>query len=353
MPEQQGNANSADDFLWGMVGAIITIGLLWYAFHAEIAIGFLYLADYKVRFLEMFLDSPQGGYLHSLREWINNINPGTLSFNALMVLSKTVGKYFMVPVSMILFYWAYKLYSKPTYSRKLDTNMLIKSESALWPEIIPPMMHDILKEDPLTGKWAVSRSPVAFLEHFKLMTSNGDLKEDKVRSILRKQLGAPFKGLRSLNKYELAVFGCFASAILKDKDESNLALSLINQSYDGKDIDASPGIKLAKKYIKDPKIQDLIARHQFKTTLLFAMLQTARESSGVLPSSNFLWMKPLARHTWYVLNNVGRKVAWSDVCAVFGHFNAEVLYGKKIEKPFIDKSVEGLVKITRERVIKH
>jgi len=353
MADQQGSANSADDFLWGMVGIIIAIGLIWFGFHTQIAIGLLYVADYKVRFLELFLSSPQGGYLYSLREWINSADPSELSFGSLMTLSKVVGKYFMVPISIILGVWAYRLYHKPTYARKLDTQWLKKSESSLWPEIIPPLMHDILSEDPKKGKWAVSRSPVDFLEHFKLVTSNGDLKEDKARTILTKQLGAPFKGLRSLSKYELALFGCFASAIMKDKDESNLALSLINQSYDGKGIDHAPGAKLAKKYLKDPLIQDLISRHHFKSTLLYAMLQRARESSGVLPSSNFLWLKPLSRHTWYILNNVGRKVAWSDACAVFGHFNAEVLYQKKIEKPFIDKSVEGLIKVTRDRVIKY
>jgi len=350
MAEQQGgNPNSSDDFIWGVVGAIIVVGLSWYAFHTEIAIAFLYAADYKVRFLESFM--PQTVYLQSLRQWINNINPYTLSFEGLMVLNKSVGSYLMIPFSAGMFYLAYRLYSLPTYTRKFDTTSFNQSESQIWPDIIPALMHDILKEDPHKGKWAVSRSPVEFIQHFKLTDKDGHLIEKKARKILVKQLGAPFKGLKSFNKYERALFGVFCAAILKDKDEAEATLAMLNRSYTGKDINPESGIALAKKYYDDEKIQAIIKKHHFKHALLYAMQQHTRDNAGVMASASYTWLKPLSRHSWYVLNNVGRKVAWADCCSIFGHYHAELLHGSAISKPYLDKAIKGLVQVTKERVI--
>lgn len=364
MAEQQGNTNAADDLLWGVGGAIIAVGLIWYAFHVEITIALLYLADYKVRFLELFLSSPEGGYLYELRHWINNINPAQLDFGALMLLAKSVGRYFMVPVSLFMLYWAYLLYMKPTFSRKLSTESLLDSESRLWPEILPATFHNILDEDVFTGKWAASRSPVEFIEHFKLIDKEGELKRDRAEKVMVKQLGRPYKGLSSLNKYEKALVGCFCAAILDDKPTAEATLDLLNMSYDGEDINPEPGIKLLDTYYKDEKIQAIVQSHYYKNTVLYAMLVEARLGSGVLASAAFTWLKPLSRQSWYVLNNVGRKVAWSDVCAIFSHYNGEMVlnkmkqanpqqFGDKVlSKPFVIKAVNGLEKVTRERVIK-
>ena len=51
-------------------------------------------------------------------------------------------------------------------------------------------------------------------------------------------------------------------------------------------------------------------------SFMATLLEVSR-SDGVLASSEFLWLKPLDRRLWYVLNHVGRQTAVVEVAEQF------------------------------------
>lgn len=357
MAEQNNqDGNQAENIIWACVGVAILVFLFWYIFREKIVIFFLYLADYKLRFIELFYQAEPTSYFGQLRIWINNINPANFSLRGLYVLNKTIGFPFAIVTALFMVFWAGKLYLAKTYTRNLDTKTLAESEKEIWPGVIPSLVDDILAEDPVTGRWALSRSPVEFIKHHRLLNANGELNEEKARKVITQTLGKKFKGLNSFNKYELALFGIFASAIIGDRKEAYAALDELNRSYErlgGKDVDVSIGIDLVKKYAKDPRVKRLYKRHTYKNTVLYQSLMEARESIGVLPSAEFLWLKPLSRHSWYILNNVGRRVSWADTLGVFCHWITESIHGQGISKPYVENGVAGLKEVIKRRVIEY
>src|SRR5260363_436592 len=65
-----------------------------------------------------------------------------------------------------------------------------------------------------------------------------------------------------------------------------------------------------------------LTQHPYPRTLLMALLIEAR-TLGVLPSSHFIWLKPLDRALWYALNTAGRKVPFIESAGVFNQMQAE------------------------------
>ena len=71
------------------------------------------------------------------------------------------------------------------------------------------------------------------------------------------------------------------------------------------------------------------------------MLKIAR-SDGVLATAEFLWVKPVDRELWYMLNSVGRQTAVVEVSGCFAHWLAEVKLGAAIKTPMVKQAVDAL-----------
>ena len=56
--------------------------------------------------------------------------------------------------------------------------------------------------------------------------------------------------------------------------------------------------------------------------LIASLLEMAR-IDGVLASAEFLWLKPVDRRMWYMLNCVGRQTAVAEIAGLFAHWQAE------------------------------
>lgn len=67
----------------------------------------------------------------------------------------------------------------------------------------------------------------------------------------------------------------------------------------------------------------------------------ARED-GVLPSCDFLWVKPLDRRLWYVINNVGRQTPAVEVGGIFSHWNTETALKRPLSVPLVIDAVNAL-----------
>lgn len=76
------------------------------------------------------------------------------------------------------------------------------------------------------------------------------------------------------------------------------------------------------KHLDSKKVAKILGLHGYVTTVLASMLVGAREL-GVLATSEFIWLKPLDRRMWYMLNSVGRTTPVAEICGAFAHWLAE------------------------------
>ena len=56
----------------------------------------------------------------------------------------------------------------------------------------------------------------------------------------------------------------------------------------------------------------------------------------------FLWLKPMDRRLWYMLNCVGRQTPYSEAGGPFAHWRAEKVMGRRCLVPMIDEAIKGL-----------
>lgn len=85
--------------------------------------------------------------------------------------------------------------------------------------------------------------------------------------------------------------------------------------------------------------------------MLPSLLEFARQD-GVLPSAEFLWLKPLDRRLWFLLNCVGRQTPFAEIAGAFAHWKAEKEFGKPLTVPMVEEAVNGLEIAVKEIIYK-
>ncbi len=60
---------------------------------------------------------------------------------------------------------------------------------------------------------------------------------------------------------------------------------------------------------------------------------------GVQASADFLWLKPIDRRLWYMLNTVGRQTPFAEVAGPYAHWLAEREMGKRILMLWLKKQL--------------
>ena len=66
------------------------------------------------------------------------------------------------------------------------------------------------------------------------------------------------------------------------------------------------------------------------------------------PSAEFLWLKPIDRRLWYMLNCIGRQTPYPEVGGPFAHWRAEQVMGRPSLTPMIDEAIKALEGAIRE-----
>ena len=83
--------------------------------------------------------------------------------------------------------------------------------------------------------------------------------------------------------------------------------------------------------------------------MMASMLEGARED-GVQASADFLWVKPLDRRFWYMMNTVGRQTPYVEVAGPFAHWIAEKEAGRKLLVPMVEEATNALELALKEVV---
>ena len=138
-----------------------------------------------------------------------------------------------------------------------------------------------------------------------------------------------------------ALFAVFAARLCRDEESSRELLSAISRSSQGNQLSFSGVNELLKKYADRKEVKKIIQGHAYVLTVLAALLKEARKD-GVLATAEFIWLKPIDRRLWFLLNSVGRQTAPSEIAGPFAHWLAENDLGRRIKMPMVEEAVEAL-----------
>lgn len=334
--QQQQQQNQGDDWIWIIVGIALIFSIIWYVKHDWITnvwfrikwaeaslLGFVLPgAAEQSALLASILSSPKAIHEVSFGDFLRIAKGGMLPWGILTALG--------------LGYLGYRIFMgnpRGKLSRKLNMDGLMDLQQAEFPYILPVSGLDLINDT--SKEWApVMRPESQYDNRGKLVEAgfadvHGIIQSrlfdrNKAMEVFLGQVGRPWPmSYKRLKKYECALFGVFAARIMRDKDSSRAALRQMainmgpggNRSFD-------PGIELAKRYGNEQDVKDVISRHRFVTSVLAALLEDARVE-GRLPSSEFIWLKPLDRNLWYLLNAIGRRVPSVEASGSFANFIAE------------------------------
>lgn len=365
MPEQQQQSgqDSSLDFLWIMAILLGAIILTWYFGKVYITKGVFYVRYYEIVAINFVLDfwskliqfigfAPFRSGLYEWSIYIRNNFGMAVSFNSLVDLSTAVGNYLRYPLTLLALGGAAILHFtgiSHRFRNTYTTDQLKKLEQVNWPQITPVANLDLVKQKLDEGPWAIALSPMRFCKKNNLLDveeKNGKyiatLRRGSAYRVLSLQLGPRWRGAEFLPPYLKALFAIFAARINEDKKSAEVILDRISASATTIDNLNFFGVdELMRKHMNSKKVAKVMALHGYVATVLASMLVGAREV-GVLATSEFLWLKPIDRRIWYMLNSVGRQTAVPEICGAFSHWLAEKKLGLPLVVPMVEEGIRGL-----------
>ncbi len=373
--QEQGSDKNAYYIIWLLILVFIVGAIVWYLFQVELKLFFIYVRIYEITAIHFFF-----GLIPSDFPWIGEtcdqlynqvgvdlaaarqLTPENVNMEIAGVLSEAAGQYLRYPIGILLFCLGILVFRFNVHLRlrkKFNMHTLSLQERVNWPQIKIVTELDLVNEDLDSGPWAMAMSPVQFARKNRLVTvemaaaSQSPFSKiqapefvvtvDKVRAerAFSVQLGRTWHGCEAMLPYRRAIFAIFAARGTRDTKAANaLVVQLATSAANGQ-VDCKGADELWKKHIKEKRVQEICAAHAYEFTVFISLLQFARED-GVVPSSDFLWIKPLDRRLWYVINNVGRQTPCVEVAGIFSHWYYEMALKRPLSVPRVDSAVHAL-----------
>jgi intracellular multiplication protein IcmP len=344
---------------------LIVSGLVWYFFR-----GVLVGIYFKIKLAEIALVDLFTNRLADVKTTILSAHTATIPFHDVVAIGSAVGHILRVPLLIIIVLMAAFIFFasgarvfKQTYGMK-DMVLL---EKVNWPQITPVANLDLLKTDIDKGPWAMALTPMQFCKRHGLLHEVRRAPQEGMRSkewnridvILKRgqankvfvvQLGPLWPGINKVPPHVRALFSVFAARINADSKAAANLLSSISQSS-GSKLNFGGMEELLKKHLNTPLVQEVLNTRGYLLTVMAEMLQAAR-LDGVQASADFLWLKPIDRRLWYMLNTVGRQTPFVEVAGPFAHWKAEKEIGRKLIVPMVEEATNALEIALKEIVYK-
>ena len=362
---QQQQTDNSLSALWIVNGLLVLFGIIWYVFHAYIMWVFLQIKLFEISFLGIFTSR-----LDQTGNMVAALDPAHVSWAQAHFIAQEVGRYVRFPAAIILFAIAVFIYKganagsfRQTYS--MDT--LAGTEKQIWPQIKPVADLNLVDTPINEGPWAMSMTPMEFVKRKKLITEEtvaplpGELRRTvkvvarldrgKANALFTMQLGRFWRSYKELPIHARALFAAFAASGNNDREAADKLLAHINNTYNNKTNKADfKGVdELCAKYINSKSVQEVLNQHYYESTVMASMLHLAR-SDGVFSTADFLWLKPVDRRLWYVLNAVGRDTPVPEAAGIFSHWLAERELATPVVTPMVEAATQALEEALTEIV---
>ena len=354
--QQQGGDNSMAA-AWIMALAFFTLYVLWKVAQEQIVSLVFYFNIIEATLVNAILhDEKITTYIYLLK----TMNPSSVQFDQLLDLSNFIGEYIRYPIIAVIIILSIFLYRSDLtskYKRTHSMQSLRDQEQNNWPAITPVVKEDLVSIDINEGPWAMALTPMEFARKHDLLKKN-DILLDKTQNIpglemtasIRRgdakrvftlQLGQSFSGFDKTPLHVYALAAVFMARINRDKDAASEILASLDRSYQDGNLKAPTAKSVINKYINTEIVQEIFAKHAYLLTVMASLIKAARDD-GVVPSSEFLWLKVVDRRLWYMLNCVGRQTPFAEVGGPFAHWRAEEEMGRSCRAPMIDEAIKAL-----------
>ena len=357
-PQQQSQQSGGDNSLapvWITVFFMVVTYLVWLFGHQHIVSFVFKLNIWQAKLVTLFISAPQ---LTANTYLMETIDPASVNWDQFVALTASVGDYIRYPVILILAGLAVLLYStniKLKFRRTHNMMTLRTQEQRNWSAIMPVIKEDLVAEDITKGPWAMALSPMEFARRHQLlkkedaildvpspgMEMTAGIRRGDAKRVFTLQLGPYFDGFDRCPPHVCALAALFMARINRDRGAATLILNTINQTWSTGKPNYAIARPILKKYLKTELVQEAIAKHAYLLTVMASLIEAARDD-GVVPCSEFLWLKPTDRRLWYMLNCVGRQTPFSEVGGPFAHWKAEHSLGRPSLVPMIDEAIRAL-----------
>lgn len=367
-PASQGSGQSDESsaILWILSGVFIALGVIWFNFKKQIIATYFTLKLWEINFLSLFTHN-----LDDVKTWITTTNPASFTFEDMVKVGQAVGDYLRIPFVLLIFVLAFIVFfgsSARVFKKAYSMKDLVQAEKNNWVQIIPVAGLDLIKTDIDKGPWAMAMTPMQFCKRYKLLEEHRrqqpqegmmrkewnrievTLKRGLSNKVFALQLGPLWQGTQKLSPYARALFACFAARYNSDSKAAEALFKQMSASSVTK-LDLTGADELLKKHENTKGIQRVMNTHAYQLTVMASMLEAARED-GVQATADFLWLKPLDRRLWYMLNIVGRQTPFVEVAGPFAHWVAEKEIGKRILVPMVEEATNALELALKEIIYK-
>lgn len=372
---QQGQADNTYYILW-VIALVVFIGAVtWFLFDYQLKVMFIYLRIGELTALYYALFwipdnlpwigdalSQTVSNIHNNLLLVKQVTPDTLNLDVAEVLSETTGNYLRYPASLylvILSIVVYKTSVQMRLRKKFNMKTLAIQEQSNWPQIQVATKLDLLAEDLDSGPWSMGMSPMQFSKKNKLVTVEfvGNLQAGvskalamEYKAVLNRhraerafsmQLGRIWQGIENMPPHRRAILATFLARGGRDTQKSqDMVAQLAHSAANGR-LDCSGADALWKKHMNNSQVKDMLKSHGYEFTVFISALLFARED-GVLASADFLWVKPLDRRLWFVINNVGRQTPSVEAAGIFSHWYHEKALKRPLNVPMVMNAVDAL-----------
>jgi len=352
---QDPNSENSYALLWILAVIFVLGAVIWYFFKNQLITFFIAVKKYELLAVSFFIDNDN---MRRALAWVNGVNFENIVMNEAAAVSTFIGQYIMYPICAILGVMAIVMLKGTAtmrFTKAYNMDTLAQQERDNWPQISPVVDLDLIAEDVNKGPWAMSMTPMQFAKHYKLLkvekiadrkaawkqegVTKATVIRDAATQVFAAQLGPLWQGVDALPPHTKALYAAFLARVEHDTDACRAYLGKMSRSAAKGTMDYSLTDEYIKKY--QSKAADLCQKkHAYVSTVMAGMLALAR-TDGVLAAADFLWVKPIDRRLWYVLNCVGRQVSVPEVAGIYAHYFAERELGRALTVPMVDEATNA------------
>ncbi len=362
-PAQQNATDQTANFFWVLCIVIGAFLVAWW-FHREwfvVPIYWLRLRELYALQVTATVWNQIAGLLHlpsmnmtalnQAQHYLTIADPQKESFAGFVSTNSFFGQWMRYPVILILLTLSLFMYFKHgniRYSHVYNMNELKKAENKNWAQITPVLSIDLLKIDLDEGPWAMANTPLHWC------TENGvlhpieidnrkvwNIDKAPVERLFVLQMGPLWRGAEALPIHIQLLMVVFIGRATRERDIAHRLLAQVARSAGGGQLNFSGVAEYVQKYKNTKILRFLEKKHAYVYTLMAELLVLAR-ADGVLASAEFLWLKPVDRRLWLMLNCVGRQTAFIEISGPFSHWLAERKIGRALRTPMVKEAVVAL-----------
>lgn len=395
------NSNNESGFNTAILvvfGFGITAFVFWYYLgDVLMALAFIFSAwQFKVYPYLPLIPADVKEEMRQLAQMLPHMKPENYDLSYFFHLWSLCGyglRLFLVPWMLYLAFSLPKHAKRFSYRRRLSLDALVAIQAKSVYSVAPIKGLKLHREHPHIGPWHIAPNPLHFaLKHGLLYYKSRDklrsltpdeclldleskreilpdyryvtFNQQKADALHTNQLGSPWRGTGGLSPYPpMYILAAAFMARVAGGEEGlddyhdlmgTVVFSSTNPEWNKKtgkitkpaafDVKGAMTIarKLIGKYESNRYVQRCLKQHGFDITVLMGLLQTARDRSGKLPASEFLWLRPINRRLWMALSQVGGDTGEVEAHGPWAHYSIEKKYGKAIGTPVIEGASDAL-----------